>query len=95
MLLVRLAHAIRGKRFDSGVKVSTKVKIKNGRLIMICPQCSAEMSKKWHPQSAVKAAKVSAVVWACGVCGCQLTRAEIKLWSRARQKSAEPLASVV
>ena len=44
---------------------------------MICPQCNNEMSKKWHP-SAAKVTIGAAVVWACGVCGCQLTQADMK-----------------
>lgn len=61
---------------------------------MICPQCIGEMSKKWHTQSAAKVAPGSVVVWACGVCGCQLTQAEMKLSSKDRHKSAEPVHSV-
>ena len=45
---------------------------------MICPQCNNEMSKKWNP-SAAKVTVGAAVVWACSVCGCQLTQADIKL----------------
>ena len=56
---------------------------------MNCPHCSVEMSKKWHPSSG-KASGSSAVVWACGVCGCQFTKADLKLSS---QQSAEPLCS--
>ena len=49
---------------------------------MICPQCDSEMSKKWNPSSA-KTAAGAAVVWECGVCGCQLTQADMK--SSAKQ----------
>ena len=45
---------------------------------MTCPQCNSEMSKKWHP-SAAKASGGAAVAWACSVCGCQLTQADLKL----------------
>lgn len=61
---------------------------------MICPQCSGEMSKKWNPQNAAKVVYGSAVVWACGVCGCQLTQAEMKLSSKDRRKSTEPPAPI-
>ena len=56
---------------------------------MTCPNCNVEMSKKWHP-GAAGASGGSAVVWACGVCGCQLTKADMKL---AAKQSAEPLCS--
>ncbi len=45
---------------------------------MTCIQCNSEMSKKWHP-SAAKESPGTVVVWACSVCGCQLTRADMKL----------------
>jgi len=54
---------------------------------MICPQCTNEMSKKWHPSGA-KAAVGAAVVWACSVCGCQLTQADMKL---SAKHAAEPV----
>jgi hypothetical protein len=54
---------------------------------MICPQCNNEMSKKWHP-SAAKVTVGAAVVWACGVCGCQLTQADMKL---SAKHAAEPV----
>ena len=44
---------------------------------MICPQCDNEMSKKWNPSSAKHLAG-AAVAWECGVCGCQLTQADMK-----------------
>ena len=56
---------------------------------MICPNCHIEMSKKWHPSSA-NASAGSAVVWACGVCGCHLTKAEMTLLAK---QTAEPLRS--
>ena len=56
---------------------------------MICPQCNSEMSKKWHP-SAAKASGGSGVVWACSVCGCQLTQADMKL---SAKHASEPLSS--
>ena len=45
---------------------------------MICPQCNGEMSKKWNVQGSAKVEAASTVVWACGVCGCQLTQADMK-----------------
>ena len=45
---------------------------------MICPQCDSEMSKKWNPSSA-NTPVVAAVVWECGVCGCKLTQADMKV----------------
>ena len=56
---------------------------------MICPQCNNEMSKKWHP-SAAKVTVGAAVVWACSVCGCQLTQADMKL---SAKQAAEPVRS--
>jgi transcription elongation factor Elf1 len=56
---------------------------------MTCPQCNSEMSKKWHP-SAAKVTAGTAVVWACGVCGWQLTQADMKL---STKHAAEPLLS--
>ena len=60
---------------------------------MICPQCSGEMSKKWNPQSAAKVPAGSAVIWSCGVCGCQLTQADLKPSSKDRHELADPLDS--
>ena len=45
---------------------------------MTCPQCDSEMSRKWNTSSA-KAMAGAAVVWACGVCGCKLTQAEMRV----------------
>ena len=56
---------------------------------MTCPECNSEMSKKWHP-SAAKMTAGAAVLWACGVCGCQLTQADMKLSAKL---AAEPLCS--
>ena len=56
---------------------------------MICPQCNSEMSKKGHP-SAAKASAGAPVVWACSVCGCQLTQADLKL---SAKQASEPLSS--
>lgn len=56
---------------------------------MICSECSGEMSKKWIPQSADKAAVISAVVWSCGVCGHQLTQADMKQSGKNRSKAVE------
>jgi hypothetical protein len=36
------------------------------------------MSKKWNPSSA-NTPVVAAVVWECGVCGCKLTQADMKV----------------
>jgi hypothetical protein len=55
---------------------------------MICVDCNSEMSKKWHPSSAKVLGGV-AVVWACSVCGSQLTQANMKL-SAKQQSSAVP-----
>lgn len=53
---------------------------------MICAKCSGEMSKKWTPKSATKVTDGSTVIWECGVCGCQLTQAEIKSAAISRRK---------
>jgi hypothetical protein len=63
---------------------------------MVCPQCAAEMSRKWSP-NATKAVGATAVVWACGVCGCQLTQADLKTLakqSRSLGVAPTPLTSV-
>ena len=59
---------------------------------MNCPHCNVEMSKKWRP-SAAKASGGSAMTWACGVCGCQLTKADMK--RSAKQLAAEPLEAAM
>jgi len=46
--------------------------------MMICPGCKSEMSKKWQAKSADEPAMVSGMVWSCGVCGRQLTLADMK-----------------
>ncbi len=58
---------------------------------MKCPECRGEMSKKWNPQTAVRVAPGSAVVWECSVCGHQLTQAEMKMAEQGRQKQAAEL----
>ena len=58
---------------------------------MTCPQCNSEMSKKWHP-SAAKVMGSAAVVWACSVCGCQLTQADMKL---SAKHAVDPLNSAL
>ena len=62
---------------------------------MTCPQCKAEMSKKWHPEKwhpdAAKLTAGSAVVWGCGVCGCQLTQAEMNLSAKRRRSPFVPV----
>ena len=60
---------------------------------MICPECNSEMSRKWRPKNAAQVT-ADAVVWACGVCGTQLTQADIKLSAKARQKAAETLSPI-
>jgi hypothetical protein len=45
---------------------------------MICPDCKSEMSKKWQPRGAGEVAVASGMVWSCGVCGSQLTLADMK-----------------
>lgn len=55
---------------------------------MICPQCNSEMSRKWHPS--VAKASGAPVVWACSVCGYQLTQADMKL---SAKQASEPLSS--
>jgi len=58
---------------------------------MICPECNSEMSKKWNPSTA-KTMAGEAVVWECGVCGCQLTQADMKLSAKhPRILTAPPL----
>jgi transposase-like protein len=52
---------------------------------MNCPQCSAEMTKKWHPRTAMKLAVSQ---WACGVCGCQHTHADMKTATKERDEAA-------
>ena len=56
---------------------------------MTCPQCNSEMSKRWQPSGA-KMTAGEAVIWACGVCGCQLTQADMKL---SAKHAAEALPS--
>ncbi len=58
---------------------------------MICPQCNGEMSKKWNVQGSAKVEAGSTVVWACGVCGCQLTQADMKQAAKPRLKGSDPL----
>jgi hypothetical protein len=79
--------------WSDGIGAQNKIDYQGGWCSMICPQCSGEMSKKWNPQRAAKVPAGSAVLWSCGVCGCQLTQAELKP-SKDRQKSIDPLDSV-
>ena len=63
---------------------------------MKCPECNSEMSKKWNPGTA-KTVPGAAVVWECGVCGCQLTQADLKLSAkqpRSLSVSTLPLTTV-
>ncbi len=46
--------------------------------MVMCPECKSEMSKKWQPKSADDPTAASGLVWLCGVCGCQLTMADMK-----------------
>lgn len=55
--------------------------LQGARSLMICPQCDSEMSKKWNPSS-VKTLAGAAVVWECGVCGCKLTQADMKVMAK-------------
>ena len=61
---------------------------------MICHECGGEMSKKWHPKRAGEVETDCVVVWACSLCGSQLTRGAMKLAGKGRQKAADLLGSV-
>ena len=64
--------------------------------MMICPECKSEMSKKWQATSADQPAKVSGIVWSCGVCGRQTTLADMKSYAQTEHKvSAEPASSLL
>ncbi len=62
---------------------------------MICPQCKSEMSRKWQPRSGDKVVVLSSLVWSCGVCGHQLTLADMKPYARGRQKTEHKAASIL
>ena len=53
---------------------------------MICPDCKSEMSKKWQPRSADEKAVPAGLVWSCGVCGRQLTLADMKSHAQTEHK---------
>ena len=40
---------------------------------MICPECNSEMSKKWQPKPACQVIGLATVLWACGICGHQVS----------------------
>lgn len=61
--------------------------------MMLCPECKSEMSKKWQPKSAHDAAAASGLVWLCGVCGCQLTMADMKSHVPAEPKAEHEVIS--
>ena len=54
---------------------------------MICHECGGEMSKKWHPKRAGEVETDCVVVWACSLCGSQLTRGAMKLAGKDRQEA--------
>jgi len=53
---------------------------------MICPECKSEMSKRWQAKSADDPAAISGPVWSCGVCGRQLTLADMKSFAQTEHK---------
>ncbi len=64
--------------------------------MMICPECKSEMSKKWQAKSADEPAKVSGMVWSCGVCGRQTTLADMKSYGQTEHKvKPEPASSLL
>ncbi len=63
--------------------------------MMNCPDCKSEMSKKWQPKSADDPASGSGLVWLCGVCGRQLTQADIKSYQQAKHKVEHETAGVL
>jgi RNase P subunit RPR2 len=63
---------------------------------MICPDCKSEMSKKWQARSAGDVALSSGLVWSCGVCGSQLTLADVKANANTEPKAEhEPVSNLV
>jgi hypothetical protein len=65
---------------------------------MICPDCKSEMSKKWQARSPGDATVASGLVWSCGVCGSQLTVADMKSHGQMQHKiemEQEPVSSLV
>lgn len=64
--------------------------------MMICPECKSEMSKKWQAKSTDEPAKVSGMVWSCGVCGRQTTLADMKSYAQTEQKvKREPASNLL
>ena len=63
--------------------------------MMVCPDCKSEMSKKWQPRSSGEIAS-SGPVWSCGVCGSQLTLADMKAHVQTDPKAEnEPLSNLL
>jgi len=65
---------------------------------MICPDCKSEMSKKWHARSAGEVTAAPGLVWSCGVCGGQLTMADMKSHGQIEPKTEmeqEPASSLL
>ena len=54
--------------------------------MMICPECKSEMSKKWLPKSSGEMPVSSGMVWSCGVCGSQLTLADMRSFTQTDHK---------
>ena len=54
--------------------------------MMICPKCKSEMSKKWHAKSGGEVGVSSGPVWLCGVCGGQLTLADMKSYPQTEHR---------
>jgi hypothetical protein len=65
-------------------------------MMMICPGCKSEMSKRWQAKSADEPTKASGMVWSCGVCGRQTTLADMKSYSQTEHSvKHEPASSVL
>lgn len=63
--------------------------------MMICPECKSEMSKKWQARSAGEIGALSGLVWSCGVCGRQLTLADMKSHAQTEHKTENKPAGAV
>jgi hypothetical protein len=61
--------------------------------MMICPKCKSEMSKKWQAKSPGERTVSSGMVWSCGVCGGQLTLADLKSYAQTEHKVEHEPAS--
>lgn len=55
---------------------------------MICPECNGEMSKKWQPKPASQATGLAIVLWACGICGYQISPNDPKVPSKSGKPAA-------